>query len=67
MEQAVFGLIGAGYLANAQHLPNLAVTPHARLKTVCDLNKGAARESVGVNHLADGSIELLTKRFMLRL
>jgi len=42
MKQAVLGLIGAGYLANAQHLPNLMFTPHARLKTVCDLNEEAA-------------------------
>jgi predicted dehydrogenase len=43
MKQATLGLVGAGYLANAQHLPNLQFTPHARLKTVCDLNEDAAR------------------------
>ena len=42
MEQAVLGLIGAGYLANAQHLPNLVWAPHARLKTVCDIREEAA-------------------------
>ena len=47
MNQAVLGLIGAGYLANAQHLPNLMFTPHARLKTVCDLNEEAARKAAG--------------------
>jgi len=41
--KTVFGLIGAGGLANAQHLPNLMWAPHAELKTVCDINEGAAR------------------------
>ena len=43
MKQAQLGLIGAGYLANSQHLPNLAWTTHATLKTVCDLDEQAAR------------------------
>ena len=42
MRQTVFGLIGAGGLANSQHLPNLALAPHARVKTVCDLRAAAA-------------------------
>lgn len=39
MQQAVFGIIGAGYIANSQHLPNLTRAPHVRLKTVCDLDR----------------------------
>jgi len=42
MEQAVFGLIGAGHLANAQHLPNLIWAPHVRFKMVCDLREELA-------------------------
>jgi len=45
MKQAVLGLIGAGNLAKNQHLPNLMWTPHARLKTVCDLREQAVREA----------------------
>ena len=37
MAKAVFGLIGAGGIAQSQHLPNLARAPHVRLKTLCDL------------------------------
>src|SRR5512138_3338129 len=35
--QATFGIIGAGGIAQSQHLPNLTRAPHVRLKTVCDL------------------------------
>ncbi len=38
MQQAVFGIIGVGGIAQSQHLPNLTRAPHVRLKTVCDLN-----------------------------
>ena len=37
MQQAVFGIIGAGGIAQSQHLPNIARAPHARLKTLCDV------------------------------
>ncbi|MBT4502210.1 MAG: Gfo/Idh/MocA family oxidoreductase, partial [Gemmatimonadetes bacterium] len=37
MEQAVFGIIGAGGIAQSQHLPNLTRSPRVRLKTICDL------------------------------
>ncbi len=37
MEKAVFGMIGAGGIAQSQHLPNCARAPHVRLKTLCDL------------------------------
>ena len=43
--KTVFGLIGAGKLANAQHLPNFARTQHAKLKTVCDLREDTAKEA----------------------
>ena len=39
MDQAVFGLIGAGGIAQSQHLPNLTRAPHVRLKTLCDLDE----------------------------
>ena len=39
MDQAVFGLIGAGGIAQSQHLPNLTRAPHVRLKTLCDLDQ----------------------------
>jgi len=33
---ACFGMIGAGGIAQSQHLPNSARAPHVRLKTLCD-------------------------------
>lgn len=53
MKKAVLGLIGAGHLANAQHLPNLTYCPHARLKTVCDVMPKAveaAQAKYGIPH-----------------
>ena len=41
--KTVFALIGAGNLAQAQHLPNLAWAPHAELRTVCDLREDLAK------------------------
>ena len=46
MRKAVLGLIGAGYLANAQHLPNLMYTTRARLKTVCDVRDEAVKAAM---------------------
>ena len=46
MRPAVLGLIGAGYLANAQHLPNLTYTTKARLKTVCDVREEAVKAAM---------------------
>lgn len=43
MKKAVLGVIGAGHLANAQHLPNLMYTPNAFLKTVCDIRPEAVK------------------------
>jgi predicted dehydrogenase len=43
MRKAILGLIGAGHLANNQHLPNLVWTPNATLKTVCDVRLEAAQ------------------------
>jgi predicted dehydrogenase len=51
VEKAVFGMIGTGGIARSQHLPNLSRAPHARLKTVCDLDEERlqwAREHYGI-------------------
>ena len=38
MDQATFGIIGVGGIAQSQHLPNMTRTPRVRLKALCDLN-----------------------------
>jgi len=43
MDKAVFGLIGAGGIAQSQHLPNLARAPHVRLQTLCDRREEVLR------------------------
>lgn len=43
MTTATFGLIGAGRLSHAQHLPNLRWAPHADLKVVCDVDEDVAK------------------------
>ena len=51
MERAVFGIIGAGGIAQSQHLPNLTRAPHVRLKAVCDLDAAklrAAQQKYGI-------------------
>ena len=53
MDQAVFGMIGVGGIAQSQHLPNLTRAPHVRLKTVCDLREDLLeqmRVKYGVPH-----------------
>ena len=37
--RATFGLIGAGHIAQTQHLPNLVRCPHVYLKTLCELDE----------------------------
>lgn len=62
MTKAVFGIIGAGGIAQSQHLPNLTRAPHAFLKTVCDLDGErvrAAQEKYGVPHGTTDHRELL--------
>lgn len=44
MQQAVFGIIGAGGIAQSQHLPNIMRAPHARLKTLCDVRADVLHE-----------------------
>jgi predicted dehydrogenase len=44
MDRAVFGIIGAGGIAQSQHLPNLTRAPHVRLKTICDLRADVVAE-----------------------
>ena len=39
MEKAIFGIIGAGGIAQSQHLPNLTRAPHVHLKTICDMRE----------------------------
>jgi predicted dehydrogenase len=53
MKRVVFGLIGAGGIAQSQHLPNLARAPHAFLKTLCDVREdvlGQMRQKYAVPH-----------------
>ena len=45
MNQAIFGIIGAGGIAQTQHLPNMTQAPHIRLKTVCDLREDVLKET----------------------
>ncbi len=62
MQQAVFGIIGAGHIANSQHLPNLTRAPHVRLKTVCDMDRAkmeAARSAYGSPYGVTDMDELL--------
>lgn len=61
-KQAVFAVIGAGGLAQSQHLPNLTRAPHARLKTVCDLRGAVAtamKEKYGLAHACTDYREVL--------
>ena len=39
MKKATFGLIGAGGIAQSQHIPNLLRAPHAALKIICDVDQ----------------------------
>ena len=62
MKQTVFALIGAGGLAQSQHLPNLVRAPHARLKSVCDLREAVAhamQAKYGVPHACTNHREVL--------
>jgi predicted dehydrogenase len=62
MQQAVFGIIGAGHIANSQHLPNLTRAPHVRLKTVCDSDRAkleGAQAAYGIPHGVTDMNELL--------
>lgn len=62
MEQAVFGIIGAGGIAQSQHLPNLTRSPRVRLKTICDLREDVLaqmREKYGVPQAVTDFRELL--------
>jgi predicted dehydrogenase len=43
MRKAVVGLIGTGWQANAQHLPNFTYIHNCQLKTVCDVRLDAAK------------------------
>ncbi len=45
MQQVVFGLIGAGGIAQSQHLPNLTRAPHVTLKSVCDVRPDALQQA----------------------
>lgn len=44
MNQAIFGIIGVGGIAQSQHLPNLTRASHVRLKTLCDLREDVLKE-----------------------
>ena len=57
MRPAVLGLIGAGYLANAQHLPNLCYTVKATLKTVCDVREEAVKAAMAKYNVPHGETD----------
>ncbi|MFB3892980.1 MAG: Gfo/Idh/MocA family oxidoreductase [Phycisphaerae bacterium] len=57
MKKAVLGLIGAGHLANAQHLPNLMYTPNAFLKTVCDVREDAVKAAQEKYRIPSGTTD----------
>jgi len=62
MDQAVFGIIGVGGIAQSQHLPNLTRAPHVRLKTACDLREDVLSQMVakyGVPHFETDYVKLL--------
>ncbi|MCJ7751958.1 MAG: Gfo/Idh/MocA family oxidoreductase [Armatimonadetes bacterium] len=47
MQQAVFGVIGLGHIAQSQHLPNIMRVAHIRLKAICDLDEGKIEDVHG--------------------
>lgn len=57
MKKAVLGLVGAGHLANNQHLPNLMYTPNAMLKTVCDIRPEAVKAAQEAYHIPNGETD----------
>lgn len=57
MPKAVLGLIGAGHLANNQHLPNLMYTENALLKTVCDVRPEAVKEAQQKYRIPNGTTD----------
>lgn len=57
MRKATLGLVGAGNLANAQHLPNLMYTPNAFLKTVCDVRKEAVDNAQRKYNIPNGETD----------
>lgn len=51
--EVCFGIIGAGGIAQSQHLPNAQRVPHIRLKTICDVREevlSAMRVKYGIPH-----------------
>ncbi|MBT3346524.1 MAG: Gfo/Idh/MocA family oxidoreductase [Gemmatimonadetes bacterium] len=62
MDQATFGIIGVGGIAQSQHLPNMTRAPHVRLKTLCDLNEdllGQMQQKYGVSETTTDYQQLL--------
>lgn len=62
MEQATFGIIGVGGIAQSQHLPNLTRAPHVSLKTLCDLRAdllGQMQDKYDVPHTTANYQDLL--------
>jgi len=45
------GMIGAGYIANLSHLPNLSPNPEANVKAICDENIVQCRETAERFHI----------------
>jgi len=50
-ERVSVGMIGAGYIANLSHLPNLCRNPEANVKSICDENISLSRETAARFHI----------------
>jgi len=62
MKKARFAVIGAGGIAQNQHIPNLMRSPYAELKVVCDLDADklkAAQERFGFANMCTNHKEVL--------
>ena len=54
MEKSTFGIIGAGGIANSQHLPNMLRSPWIDLRIVCDLDSERVRSACAEYGIAEG-------------
>jgi len=57
MRKARFAVIGAGGIANNQHIPNLVRSPYADLATVCDLEQAKVDQAMKDYPIPKGSTD----------